>query len=72
MLPLHLATDTRFEVQVLSCCLLLNLVEHSADNRAQLVQTQAPDQHTHEEEDLDIFGGMLQFMLCIWSHVAVV
>ncbi|KAF2367670.1 Wings apart-like protein [Trinorchestia longiramus] len=41
-LPKHLSADTKFEVMVLSCCLLLNLVEHSTDNRATLMQAAQP------------------------------
>lgn len=58
VLPQHLLPETRFEVQVMSCCLLLNLVEHSEDNRAALMKTKAPVSLDDEDEDEDdLFNG---------------
>ncbi|CAL4066428.1 unnamed protein product, partial [Meganyctiphanes norvegica] len=54
VLPKYLEHDHAFEVQVLSCCLLLNLIEHSQENRKRLMRTNAPDIF---DTDDDIFGG---------------
>ncbi|KAK3864719.1 hypothetical protein Pcinc_029613 [Petrolisthes cinctipes] len=43
IMPKYLAPDPRFELLILSCCLLLNLVEHSKVNRNILMKTNAPD-----------------------------
>ncbi|XP_045606168.1 wings apart-like protein homolog [Procambarus clarkii] len=55
IMPRYLAPDKRFELLILACCLLLNLVEHSKANRNVLMKTKAPD--IFEEEDERLFCG---------------
>ncbi|KAK7073967.1 hypothetical protein SK128_000456 [Halocaridina rubra] len=43
IMPRYIAHDTKFELSILSCSLLLNLVEHSRNNRNILMDTKAPD-----------------------------
>ncbi|MCL4126452.1 UNVERIFIED_CONTAM: hypothetical protein GTU68_005604, partial [Idotea baltica] len=52
MMPLYLDHDTKFEIQVLACCLLLNLVENSAENRLRLMNLPSP---VAEDNSDDIF-----------------
>ncbi|XP_071515023.1 uncharacterized protein wapl isoform X3 [Panulirus ornatus] len=54
IMPRYLASDKRFELLILACCLLLNLVEHSKINRSLLMKTRAPEFLNDENE---IFGG---------------
>uniref|UniRef100_A0A6A7FXN6 Protein wings apart-like n=1 Tax=Hirondellea gigas TaxID=1518452 RepID=A0A6A7FXN6_9CRUS len=55
VLPDELAAESKFEVMVLSCCLLLNLVEHSTDNRAALINTDEPHKLC-QNDDFDLFS----------------
>ncbi|XP_064092507.1 wings apart-like protein homolog isoform X2 [Macrobrachium nipponense] len=43
IMPRYLSHDIRFELIILACSLLLNLVEHSKNNRVILMKTKAPD-----------------------------
>nr|XP_053628469.1 wings apart-like protein homolog [Cherax quadricarinatus] len=55
IMPRYLAPDKRFELLILACCLLLNLVEHSKSNRNILMKTKAPE--ILEDKDETIFCG---------------
>ncbi|ROT79628.1 wings apart-like protein homolog [Penaeus vannamei] len=55
IMPRYLAHDTRFEILILACCLLLNLVEHSKSNRNLLMKSKAPE--FLDDDDNDCFGG---------------
>ncbi|KAK4290117.1 hypothetical protein Pmani_036966 [Petrolisthes manimaculis] len=52
IMPKYLAPDPRFELLILSCCLLLNLVEHSKFNRNILMKTNAPDCMAEDNDNI--------------------
>lgn len=56
-MPKYLAVDKKFELIILACCLLLNLVEHSKFNRNMLRKTKIPDNLDEDENIFSCPGG---------------
>lgn len=52
IMPKHLQNDKRFELIILACCLLLNLVEHSKFNRTMLRKTKVFDVMDGDNDDI--------------------
>lgn len=55
-MPRYLALDKKFELIILACCLLLNLVEHSKFNRIMLRKTKVPEELDGEENIFSCSG----------------
>ncbi|RXG67965.1 Protein wings apart-like [Armadillidium vulgare] len=57
IMPMYLDHDRKFEIQVLACCLLLNLLENSPQNRQRLMNLKSPIAAVDDEDEDEIFGN---------------